>query len=98
MTGDPIGAEDAAGWGLIWKCVDDDQLQDEALALAMRFAAGPPAGYAATKQAIRQPSTNSLTEELIIERDLIRALGGSEGYQEGVAAFIAMRRPVFKGR
>lgn len=98
LTGEPVGAERAEAWGLIWKCVDDDKLADEATALATRFAAGPTLGLAATKHAIRQSGLKTLDEELDNERDLMRRLGGSEDYREGVAAFLAKRAPVFTGR
>jgi 2-(1,2-epoxy-1,2-dihydrophenyl)acetyl-CoA isomerase len=98
LTGDPLPAETAEAWGMIWKCVDDDTLAAESLALARRFAAGPTRGLAATKRAIRQSMMKSLDEELLIERDLMRELGRSADYQEGVAAFMGKRPPVFTGR
>ena len=98
LTGEPLPAETAAAWGMIWKCVDDDQLAGEVDALAMRFAAGPTRGLAATKALIRQASLRSLDDELALERDTMRELGRSRDYQEGVAAFMAKRPPVFTGR
>ena len=98
LTGEPLWAEKAEAWGMIWKCVDDDALQAEAWALATRFAKGPTRGLAATKHAIRASSLKSLDEELLIERDLMRELGQSADYQEGVAAFMAKRSPNFTGR
>jgi len=98
LTGDPLPAETAAAWGMIWKCVEDDQLVDEVDALARRFATGPTRGLAATKALIRQASLRSLDEELGLERDAMRELGRSADYQEGVAAFMAKRPAVFTGR
>jgi 2-(1,2-epoxy-1,2-dihydrophenyl)acetyl-CoA isomerase len=98
LTGDPLPAETAAAWGMIWKCVEDDQLADEVDALARRFATGPTRGLAATKALIRQASLRSLDEELGLERDAMRELGRSADYQEGVAAFMAKRPAVFTGR
>lgn len=98
LTGDPLPAEQAAEWGLIWKCVDDDALMAEAQALATRFANGPTAGLAATKHALRASSLKSLDQALDDERDLMRRLGHSADYAEGVAAFGAKRKPVFTGR
>jgi 2-(1,2-epoxy-1,2-dihydrophenyl)acetyl-CoA isomerase len=98
MTGEPLPAETAAAWGMIWKCVDDDRLAGEVDALATRFAAGPTRGLAATKALIRQASLRSLDDELALERDMMRELGRSRDYQEGVAAFMAKRPPVFTGR
>lgn len=98
LTAEPLTAEKAAEWGLIWKCVDDETLEAEALALAKKLAAGPTRGLAATKHAIRGSLRKSLDEELLIERDLMRELGNSADYQEGVAAFMEKRKPAFTGR
>jgi len=98
LTGDPLSAEKAESWGLIWKCVDDAALMDEANALAARFAAGPTQGLSATKHAIRASLLKTLDEELDNECDLMRRLGRSADYREGVNAFLEKRKPVFKGR
>tara|TARA_R110000868_G_scaffold143529_3_gene361708 strand:+ start:182 stop:970 length:789 start_codon:yes stop_codon:yes gene_type:complete len=98
LTGDPLKAEQAAEWGMIWKCVDDDKLKEEVDALADRFAKGPTRGLAATKAAIRGSWSYTLDEELDIERDLMRELGASADYGEGVAAFLEKRKPVFTGK
>ena len=97
LTGEPISAERAEAWGLIWKCVDDADLQSEALMLAKKLAAGPTRGLAATRHAIRGSSVKTLDDELDNERDLMRELGQSSDYREGVAAFLAKRAPVFTG-
>jgi 2-(1,2-epoxy-1,2-dihydrophenyl)acetyl-CoA isomerase len=98
LTGEPLPAEKAESWGLIWKCIDDDALQAESSALARKFASGPTRGLAATKHAIRGSMLKNLAEELVIERDLMRELGNSTDYKEGVEAFMAKRPPVFTGR
>jgi 2-(1,2-epoxy-1,2-dihydrophenyl)acetyl-CoA isomerase len=98
LTGDPLSAELAAEWGLIWKCVADDQLASEVDALALRFAAGPTRGLAATKTAIRGAWSRTMDAQLDVERDLMRELGKSADYQEGVAAFLEKRSAVFTGR
>ena len=64
LTGEPLPAEKAAEWGLIWKCVDDDALDAEVDALAAKLASLPPLGLAAIKAMIRSTWTRSLDEEL----------------------------------
>ena len=98
LLGDALSAEQAAAWGLIWKCVDDDRLVEETETLARHLATQPTKGLAAIKQALLVSSTNTLDEQLDLERDSQRTLGRSEDYREGVAAFLAKRTPVFKGR
>lgn len=98
MLGEPIGAEQAEAWGLIWKAIDDDKLADEALTLAAQLASGPTLGYAAQKAAIQAALTNSYSAQLDLERDLQRELGHSPDYQEGVAAFLEKRPPRFTGK
>ncbi|MEO9188512.1 MAG: 2-(1,2-epoxy-1,2-dihydrophenyl)acetyl-CoA isomerase PaaG [Acetobacteraceae bacterium] len=97
MLGDKLTAEQAVDWGLIWKCVDDDQLVAETDKLARHFASAPTLGLARTKQALQASGLNTLEVQLDLERDLMRELGGSADYQEGVAAFLAKRPALFTG-
>ncbi len=98
LTGEPLSAEQAADWGLIWAVYDDADLQTAATELARRLAAGPTYGYAKIKQALDVSLEHTLDEQLDLERDLQRAAGRSHDYQEGVAAFIEKRTPRFEGR
>jgi len=97
MLGDKLSAEQAAAWGLIWKCVDDDQLASETDALARHLAQAPTLGLARTKQALQASGLNSLETQLDLERDFMRELGRSADYREGVAAFTEKRAPRFTG-
>lgn len=98
LMAQPLSAEDAAAWGLIWQAVDDDRLMEEATALVEGFAKGPTHAYALTKQAIQAASTNTLDAQLDLERELQREAGRSDDYREGVTAFLEKRKPVFTGR
>ena len=91
LTGEPLPAEKAAEWGLIWKAVEDEALDAEVDALAAKLAALPPLGLAAIKQIIRSSWRRTLDEELDLQRDEMRRLGFTEDYREGVAAFLEKR-------
>ena len=98
LLGDKLSAEQAEQWGMIWRCVDDETLQDEALKLARHLAAQPTYGLALIKRALNASASNSFDEQLDLERDLQRLAGRSEDYREGVAAFMEKRTPEFRGR
>ena len=98
LTGEPLPAEKAAEWGLIWKAVEDDALDAEVDAIAHKLAALPPLGLAATKQLIRSTWARSLGEELDLQAGEMRRLGFTDDYREGVAAFLEKRPAKFTGR
>ena len=98
LTGEPLSADQAAEWGLIWKAVDDDALDAEVDALASRLASLPPLGLAETKKMIRSTWSRTLDQELQEERNEMRRLGFTADYREGVAAFLEKRPPKFTGR
>lgn len=98
LTSQPLPAQQAADWGLIWQCLPDDQLMLEARALARKLAAGPTFGYASTKRAMQAAQTNTLDAHLELEAELMKACGESADYAEGVAAFLDKRPAEFKGK
>lgn len=97
LTGDKLSAETAEQWGLIWKCVPDEELMAQASALATQFAAGPTRAYQRIKQALQAASANTLDAQLDIEREFMAELGLSKDYREGVAAFMQKRPARFTG-
>ena len=96
LLAEPIGAEQAAAWGMIWRAVDDDQLMGVAHEIAMRLASGPTHGYGLIKRAFAASSANSLDAQLDLERDLQREAGRSPEFIEGVRAFLEKRPPDFR--
>lgn len=98
LLGDKLSARQARDWGLIWQCVPDDEFNATLERLAAHFAAAPTRGLAGAKQALNASLQNDLSTQLDLERDLMRELGRSADYAEGVAAFLGKREPQFKGR
>lgn len=97
MLGEKLPAETAEAWGLIWKCIDDDRLMEEATGLARHLAAQPTRALARIKQAMHAAFSNTLHEQLEMEKGFMRELGYSHDYREGVAAFRGKRKPEFRG-
>ena len=97
LLGERLSARQAEEWGLIWKCVADDELAAEAGRLAKHLATRPTHGLGLIKRAMLASSANTLDQQLDLERDLQRLAGLSEDYREGVAAFMQKRDPEFRG-
>ncbi len=98
LTGEPLSAEQAADWGLIWKCVDDAVLMEEATAMAQKLAAGAPLSMAAIKAQFDAAWDAGLAETL--EREAVdqAAAFRTQDLREGAAAFVEKRAPKFAGR
>jgi 2-(1,2-epoxy-1,2-dihydrophenyl)acetyl-CoA isomerase len=97
MLAEPVTAQQAADWGLIWKWVEDDRLMSEAHELARRLASGPTAAYALIKQALNASPANTLEQQLALEAALQRQAGRSADFKEGVRAFLEKRPPRYQG-
>lgn len=95
MLGTKLPARQAAEWGLIWKCVDDDKFDVEVESLLAELAAAPTLGLARTKQAIYNSACSTLEEQLLVEQHAMRALGQTRDFREGVDAFLNKRTPEF---
>lgn len=98
LLGDKLHAEDAAAWGLIWKCVEDSQFADAVEGLLTQLAQAPTRGLAEIKRALHASANNTIEAQLDLERDIQRELGYSADYREGVAAFLEKRPPRFSGK
>jgi 2-(1,2-epoxy-1,2-dihydrophenyl)acetyl-CoA isomerase len=97
MLGDKLSAEQAAAWGLIWKCIDDAEFAASVEALVQQLSTAATQGLAAIKQAMYSSGGNTLEVQLDLERDIQRVLGRSADYREGVSAFTAKRPARFTG-
>ncbi|SFI47394.1 Enoyl-CoA hydratase [Bosea sp. OK403] len=98
MLAEPLPAETAEAWGLIWKTVEDATLQEEAERLTAHLATQPTQALSLIKQALDAAQENSLDEQLDLERDFQRKAGRTPDYREGVSAFMEKRPPRFSGR
>jgi 2-(1,2-epoxy-1,2-dihydrophenyl)acetyl-CoA isomerase len=96
LLGDPLPAEDAQRWGLIWACVADDALAQQAEALVRRLAQGPTQAFKRIKQALDR-GAQTLPDQLALEALLQTELGDTQDFAEGIAAFRGKRAPRFSG-
>src|SRR5262244_2916620 len=77
LLGDKLPAEQAAEWGLIWQCVEDAELKPTTDKLLAALAVAPTTGLARTKQALYEGWAHTLEQQLDVERDYQRELGGT---------------------
>jgi 2-(1,2-epoxy-1,2-dihydrophenyl)acetyl-CoA isomerase len=96
-TNAPLTAETALAWGLVNQVFPADQLAAGVREVAMRLAAAPTKALGLTKRAMNRAYTLSIDEALDYEAQLQDIAGRTADHQEGVAAFLAKRPPVFKG-
>jgi 2-(1,2-epoxy-1,2-dihydrophenyl)acetyl-CoA isomerase len=95
LLAEPLSAEKAEQWGLIWKAVDDEMLMSEAEKLCAHFATAPTQGLGLIKRALDASEDNDMATQLALERTLQRQAGSHEDYGEGVRAFLAKRKPSY---
>jgi 2-(1,2-epoxy-1,2-dihydrophenyl)acetyl-CoA isomerase len=97
LFAEPVPAETAEQWGLIWRCLPDEELESTMEAVHTRLAHGPTRAYAATKQALQAATDNTLVQQLDLEAALQKSLGLTSDYREGVQAFAEKRQAQFSG-
>lgn len=98
LTGREVGAEEALRIGLVHRVVPAGELQAAARAWARELAAMPPLAVQAIIEAVNRGLEVSLPEATFLESALFGMAAGSDDGHEGTAAFLAKRRPEFKGR
>jgi len=96
LTGEKLPASRAEAWGLIWACVEDEQLQAEARRLAKQLAAMPAHSILEARAIFAAAETNTLSEQLDFERARQMALVEGDSFAEGVRAFSERRVPRFR--
>lgn len=97
MLGDKVSAEDAEKMGMIYQVVPDAAFEEASIALGTKLANMPTKGLAYTKYLLNQSFTNTLDEQLELEKEWQYKATQTHDYQEGVNAFLEKRKPEFKG-
>ncbi|MFM9904688.1 MAG: enoyl-CoA hydratase/isomerase family protein [Pyrinomonadaceae bacterium] len=98
LTGDMIDAETAHKFGLVNHVYSAADLETKTMELAGKIAEKAPIALQLSKEAVKFASRSNLDEGLRREVDLFAICFSTEDKQEGVAAFLEKRKPVFKGR
>lgn len=98
MLAEKLPAEQAEQWGLIWKSTEDDAFETEIDLLARRLAAMPTQAMVGTRQLIQAAGSNTLEKQLSMEAAIIREMGRTQDYNEGLKAFMQKRPPRFTGQ
>jgi 2-(1,2-epoxy-1,2-dihydrophenyl)acetyl-CoA isomerase len=98
MLGEKIYGPNAADWGLIHKCVPDDALMAEAMALAARLAAGPTRALGIIRQNILAALEHDYGHAMLKEAQGQRIAGSTADAMEGAMAFLQKRKAEFKGQ
>ncbi len=98
MLGERIGAEKAEQWGLIYRAVDDADLQAQAFALAERLANGPTLALGLMRKGIAYALEQTYEAALNTEAEHQSMAANSADAREGGQSFLERRKPVFSGR
>jgi len=98
LLGQPLDAEKAEQWGLIWKMVEDADLLNEALGVAQALADGPPVSIGLIKNQIDTAWNSSLAATLDGEASSQSHAFRTADLREGAAAFVEKRPARFTGQ
>jgi 2-(1,2-epoxy-1,2-dihydrophenyl)acetyl-CoA isomerase len=97
ITGDKLSADDAKNFGIVYKVFDDENLMELSIASAIKIAAMPTKAIGLTKRLLNKTYSNSLEQQLLLEKNLQIEAANTLDYKEGVNAFLEKRNPNFKG-
>lgn len=95
LLGDRLPAEKALEWGLIWSCVDDDELINTTNDVARRLAAAPAHIAIEARRAVAAAGQQGLQAQLEYEYQRQLDLAIRPAFDEGVSAFLEKRQPSF---
>lgn len=98
LTGDLITAQHAKEIGLVNDVVAPEELESRVMTLADKIAGKSPIAARLGKKSVRNASRMGLREGLESEIELFALCFSSEDKEEGVSAFLAKRKPEFKGK
>ena len=97
ISGDKLSADDAKNFGLVYKVFDEENLMELSIASAIKIAAMPTKAIGLTKRLLNKTYSNSLEQQLLLEKNLQIEAANTLDYKEGVNAFLEKRSPYFKG-
>ena len=97
ISGDKLSADDAKNFGIVYKVFDDENLMELSIASAIKIAAMPTKAIGLTKRLLNKTYSNSLEQQLVLEKNLQIEAANTLDYKEGVNAFLEKRNPNFKG-